>query len=91
MKSKTTTLAALCIVILFFTGCASYSLPPIAADQIEYHRTDPFGGTLVKATGVKITDQTITAETASWVTHYPSFSVTVEVKGYKRKIKISGP
>ena len=48
-------------------------------------RTDPFGGTHIDATGVKVTDKEVTAETANFAVTYPSFNVKLTVKGYKRQ------
>lgn len=80
-----TLLVLACLVTL--SGCASYRLPAITAESMTYKRSEPFGGTEVKASGVKVTDSKVTANTASWVTIYPSFSVSVSVEGYERKLK----
>lgn len=73
--------------VLALTGCSSsrYVLPNVSGESITYSRTDPLGGTQIEATGVKVTDEAVTADTASWNTTYPSFSVKLTVKGYKRE------
>ncbi len=81
MKNLLIILAALAL-----SGCASYRLPAVTAESIDYHRTDPIGGTKITAKGVKVTDGKVKAEEATWVTQYPQFSVTVTIKGYERKI-----
>ena len=76
----------LLIAALSLTGCASkYTLPNIQGESVTYSRTDPLGGTQIEATNVKVTDTEVTADTASWNTTYPSFSVKLTVKGYKRE------
>lgn len=77
------------VICLLLTGC-SYTLPAVSGDSVTYVRTDPLGGTKVEATGVKVTPEAVTAETASWTTTYPSFSVSLTVKGYKRD-RVAGP
>jgi len=75
----------LVIVALALSGCAtSYNLPAITAKEFEYNRTDPAGGTQVKAKNVRVEDDRVKADEASWNTTYPAFSLRVSVKGYER-------
>lgn len=78
--------SALVFAAMLLAGCASYKLPAVNAGQISYRRTDPLGGTQVEATNVRVEDGKVKAETASWVTTYPSFSVSVQVRDYERPI-----
>jgi len=83
MKTKSCIIA---IVALALTGCASnFRLPNVEGESVSYTRTDPFGGTHIDATGVKVTDKEVTAETANFAVTYPSFNVKLTVKGYKRQ------
>ena len=76
----------LLVALLALSGCASkYTLPNIQGESVTYSRTDPLGCTQIEATNVKVTDTEVTADTASWNTTYPSFSVKLTVKGYKRE------
>ena len=77
-------IGVLCLLAL--TGCASsYKLPNVSGDSVVYSRTDPLGGTQIEATNVVVTPTEVRADTASWNTTYPSFSVKLTVKGYKRE------
>jgi hypothetical protein len=67
------------------TGCASYKLPPISADEINYSRKDPAGGTTITAKGVRVEGETLKADEATWVTTYPMVSVNVSVKNFRQK------
>lgn len=83
-----TRFALLALVALAMTGCATrFELPNVSGDSVTYHRTDPLGGTKIEATGVEVTDTEVRAETASWTTSYPQFSVTLTVKNYRREKK----
>jgi hypothetical protein len=75
-------LISLCIL---FTGCASYKLPPISADEINYSRKDPAGGTTITAKNVRVDGDTLKAEEATWVTTYPMVSINVSVKNFEQK------
>lgn len=83
MKTKITLLALLALCL---TGCVSqkYTLPNVSGEAVTYSRTDPLGGTQIEATNVVVTDTEVRADTASWNTTYPSFTVKLTVKGYKR-------
>lgn len=83
---KTLTSLLIASVLIGLTGCASYKLPAITATEINYHRTDPAGGTQVTAKDVKITDGKVKAAEATWTTTYPMWSISVQVKGYERKL-----
>lgn len=87
MKTKLILIVAACLAL---TGCSTpgkktFKLPNISGESVTYSRTDPFGGTQIEATNVKVTDETVTAETASWNTTYPAFTVKLTVKGYRRE------
>lgn len=83
MKTK---LIILALMALCLTGCASnYRLPNVSGDSVVYSRNDPLGGTQIEATNVVVTETEVRADTASWNTTYPSFSVKLSVKGYKRE------
>jgi hypothetical protein len=74
------------LAIMAGSGCVSrYRLPAIASDELFYRRTDPLGGTTVTAQGVQVTEFEVTAESVEWVTAYPSFNVSLTVKGYRRE------
>jgi hypothetical protein len=76
----------LALAILALSGCATgYKLPLVEGESMTYSRTDPLGGTQIEATEVKVTEKEVTAETASWNTTYPAFTVKLTVKGYKRQ------
>lgn len=85
MKNGWTKLA-LSLIALTLGGCATFQkLPPIAADSLDYKRTDSFGGTIITAKDIKkAADGTITAGSVTWNTTYPLFSVTLTVTGYKQ-------
>lgn len=88
MKTRIVITVALLFVALFAQGCgsrANYSLPNVSGESVVYSRTDPLGGTQIEATNVVVTDSEVRADTASWNTIYPSFSVKLAVKGYKRE------
>ena len=85
---KTKLVCALSILALALTGCVSnYQLPAINAAEFNYRRTDPAGGTAIKAQNVRIDGATVKADYAQWVTTYPQCSLAVEIKGYERKIE----
>ncbi len=70
--------AALC-------GCSTLTkLPPITASQIDYKRTDPFGGTTIHAEGIDVdgTTKTVKAKVITWTTMYPQFSLVVSARDY---------
>lgn len=79
----------LAAALLALSGCMSaskdFTLPQVSADSLTYSRTDPLGGTQIEATGVKVTEDAVTADTASWNTTYPSFTVKLNAKGYRRE------
>lgn len=76
----------LLIAALALSGCASrYTLPNVSGDAVTYSRTDPLGGTQIEATNVKVTNEAVTADTASFNTTYPAFTVKLTVKGYRRE------
>lgn len=85
MKPITIILAA--ILLLTSSGCVSYKLPAITAQEFHYRRTDPVGGTQIKAVNVRVDGEAVKADAASWNTTYPAVSLTVEVKGYERKLE----
>lgn len=70
---------------LFLSGCASYRLPAVTAQEVNYRRTDPLGGTQITAKNVKSDEEKVSADEATWLTNYPWFSVSVTLKGYERK------
>lgn len=78
--------ALLLLTALVLSGC-SYTLPAVSGDSITYVRRDPLGGTDIKATGVKVTDTHITAQSATWTTTYPQFSISLTVENYRQKRK----
>lgn len=83
MKIRIITIIAAALAL---TGCASnYRLPNIQGESVTYQRTDPLGGTKIDATNVRVTDTEVQADTASFNTTYPSFSVSLTVKGYRRE------
>lgn len=84
MKTILTLIIATAIIGL--TGCASFKLPAITAEELSYHRTDPIGGTQITAKKVKVTEGKVKAEEATWTTQYPSWTISVQVKGYERKL-----
>lgn len=81
MKTK----IILFLAALLLSGCASYRLPDVTAQEVNYRRTDPFGGTQITAKNVRSGANSITADEAMWVTTYPSFSISVTLRGYERK------
>lgn len=83
MKTSLLIVCAACL-----TGCTHFNLPEVTAENAEYHRTDPFGGTHITATGVRVDKDagTIKADSATWTTTYPAFSVRATIKGYERKL-----
>ncbi len=85
--------AILLACALLFAGCMgrTYALPLVQGESVTYSRTDPLGGTQIEATGVKVTKEEVTADTASWNTTYPTFTVKLTVKGYKRARTAADP
>ncbi len=79
---------ALVACALCFTGCMNINLPPVSASKVEYHRTDPLGGTHVVATGVSVDHDkgTVSAKSVTWNTTYPSFSIQATITDYERKL-----
>lgn len=83
MKTK----LALVTLALAFSGCASYRVPPITAQELTYDRKDPAGGTVITAKNVRVEDGKVKADEVNWVTTYPAFSIRVQAKGYERVVK----
>lgn len=87
MKIKTLFLAiplaftALCLT----SGCRTFTLPEVQGESLVYHSSNPLGGTSIEATGVRVTKTFIKAESASWTTTYPQWTVHLAVKGYKQR------
>jgi len=81
-------MTAVLLSALSLQGCTNFTLPEVSAERAEYHRTDPFGGTSITATGVKVDRAagTIKTESATWTTTYPSFSIRATINGYERKL-----
>lgn len=77
----------LAIAALALSGCASYKLPDVAGRSVEYRRFDPFGGTVITAKGVEVTETEVRAEEAVWDTKYPTWGVYLKVEGYRRARK----
>jgi PBP1b-binding outer membrane lipoprotein LpoB len=80
--------AAIALAAILLSGCASITLPEVTAGKIEYHRTDPLGGTHITAIGVQVDREkgVVTAETVTWNTTYPAFSVQATITDYERKL-----
>lgn len=79
---------ALVACALCFTGCMNIQLPPVSASKVEYHRTDPLGGTHVTATDVAVDHAAgvVRAKSVTWNTTYPSFSIQATITDYERKL-----
>lgn len=88
MKTRLKSIVTLgaCVAL---AGCKNFELPEVAASEVEYRRSDPFGGTQISATGVKIDKAAglLKADSAEWSTTYPSFSINARVKDYEQKLK----
>lgn len=84
---KMLTAIVLILAAALLSGCVSYKLPAITAQEFNYRRTDPVGGTQIKAVNVRVDGEAVKADAASWNTTYPAVSLTVEVKGYERKLE----
>lgn len=76
------------LAALLLGGCSAMpqNLPAVVADEIAYQRNDPLGGSVITAKNVNVDGEHVRAEEASWKTTYPAFSISLHVKGYKRKL-----
>jgi len=79
---------ALLLACVGLSGCTSFTLPEVTAGKVEYHRTDPLGGSHVTAIGVRVDREAgvVRAESVTWNTTYPAFSVQATITDYERKL-----
>lgn len=78
----------LAILATLATGCATsrtYRLPALTADKVSVIHTDSAGTIQAHATGVKVTDAYVTAETARWEVAYPFWHDIVTAEGFRQK------
>lgn len=76
------------ITAIFSTGCTTsrtYRLPALQAEKVSVIHTDSAGTIQAHATGVKITEAYITAETARWEVAYPFWHDIVIAEGFRQK------
>ena len=75
---------SICLLLLC-SGCASYRLPAVRAETIQQTTSFPGFASTVDASGIRVTDATVTAAEVQWRVSCLGFTSVTLVKGYQRK------
>jgi hypothetical protein len=66
-------------------GCTSYRLPSVRAEMIQQTTSFPGFASTVDASGIRVTEATVTAAEVQWRVSCLGFTSVTLVKGYQRK------
>ena len=76
----------LCVCLLLLcSGCASYRLPAVRAEVIQQTTSFPGFASTVDASGIRITEATVTAAEVQWRVSCLGFTLVTMVKNYQQK------